>query len=114
MHEVLVRGQGRAVDLVVSTDALSFIHTIVGNSYSTSLQVKNTGDLPYKLSMAVVAHRGDGEDARKTKEEKQRSFLEEKDFSVQLGQVGGKLSNGCFVGNGCFVDNGCFVTMVVC
>jgi hypothetical protein len=121
VHEVLVRGQGRAVDLVVSTDALSFIHTIVGNSYSTSLQVKNTGDLPYKLSMAVVAHRGDGEDARK---EEKRSFLEEKELSLHVGQVGqvGKLRESrimlkeitciVFVDN-CFCDISFFLTIVI-
>ena len=87
--EVLVRGQGRAVDLAVSTDALSFLHTIVGNSYETSIQVKNTGDLPYALTMTVISKRGEGEnDAEELlniyKKENQDLLIDQKKKKISL------------------------------
>ena len=58
-REVLVRGTGRAVDVALSTDALQFLNTIVGNSYEKTFSVRNTGDLGYAVKLTVRARPGE-------------------------------------------------------
>lgn len=60
--EVLVRGTGRAVDLAVSTDALQFLNTIVGNTYDKTITVRNTGDLGFRVKISVLARAGEQDD----------------------------------------------------